>query len=178
MAGIRMTAMSLLVGPTKCEEVRSLALCKALLAQGTLNPLLLTFSKMNIFLSQTACGLFPQTLSSILPSTGQNKHYGNILLYMTSVISVMVSHFVCKHSCLVEKNVPIAFTLASRWWDGADSLAVYVFVFSLSTGQWVTIFHVNLKVDTGSFCRRTISRISLRAVLLLLAFNVLLTTMP
>ena len=37
---------------------------------------------------------------------------------MPSLISIMVSHFDCKHSCLVEKNVPIAFILPSRWQDG------------------------------------------------------------
>ena len=45
--------------------------------------------------------------------------------YKTSVISVMVGHFDCKHSCLVEKNVPIAFILpSSRWQDGAKSLGI------------------------------------------------------
>ena len=28
------------------------------------------------------------------------------------------------HRCLVEKNVPIALILPSRWWDGAESLAI------------------------------------------------------
>ena len=35
--------------------------------------------------------------SSPLPSTGQNQHYGNILIYETSVISIMVSHFDYEH---------------------------------------------------------------------------------
>ena len=39
----------------------------------------LTPWKVNIS-AQTASALHPQTLSTILPSTGQNKHYGNILL--------------------------------------------------------------------------------------------------
>ena len=43
--------------------------------------------------------------------TGQNKHNGKILLSMTYVISIMVGYFDCKHSCLVEKNVAIAFIL-------------------------------------------------------------------
>ena len=52
----------------------------------------------------------------------QNKCYGNILLFKTSVISMLVGHFDCKHRCIVEKNVPIAFILPSRWRDGAESL--------------------------------------------------------
>ena len=63
-------------------------------------------------------------LNTIPPSIGQNKCYGNILLYETSVISIMVSHFDYKHRCLVEKNVPIAFILPSRWQDGAESLGI------------------------------------------------------
>ena len=51
---------------------------------------------MNL-LPQTVCGLYPQTLSTIPPSTGQNKCYGNILLHKTSVISIMVGHFDYKH---------------------------------------------------------------------------------
>ena len=43
---------------------------------------------------------------------------------MTSVISIKVGHFDCKHSCLVEKNVPIASILPSRWQDGAESLGI------------------------------------------------------
>ena len=45
--------------------------------------------------------LYPQTLSNIPPSTGQNKCYGNILLYETSVICLQVGHFDSKHRCLV-----------------------------------------------------------------------------
>ena len=48
----------------------------------------------------------------------------NILLNVTFVISIMVSHFDCKHSCLIKKNVPIAFILPSRWQDGAESLGM------------------------------------------------------
>ena len=33
----------------------------------------------------------------------------------------MANHF-GNHRCLVEKNVPIAFILPSRWQDGAESL--------------------------------------------------------
>ena len=54
--------------------------------------------------------LNPQTLSTILPTTGQNKHNGDILLYETSLISIMVGHFDYKHRYIVEKNVPIALT--------------------------------------------------------------------
>ena len=68
--------------------------------------------------------LYPQTLSTIRPSTGQNKRCGNILLCETSVISIMIGHFHYKHRCLVEKNVPIAVILPSRWWDGAESLGI------------------------------------------------------
>ena len=70
----------------------------------------------------TARGLHPQTLITILPSTGQNQCYVNILLYKTSVISIMVSHFDYKHRYLIEKNAPIALILPSRWQYGAESL--------------------------------------------------------
>ena len=69
-------------------------------------------------LLQTFCGLYPQTLSTILPSTGQNHCFGNILLYETSVISIMVSHFDYQHRCLT------ALILPSRWQDGAESLGM------------------------------------------------------
>ena len=36
------------------------------------------------------------------------------------MFSIMVGHFNYKHRCLIEKNVPIAVILPSRWWDGAD----------------------------------------------------------
>ena len=68
--------------------------------------------------------LYPYTLSTIPPSTGQNQCYGNILLYETSVISTIVSHFDYKHRCLVGKNVPIVLILPSRWQDGAGSLGI------------------------------------------------------
>ena len=68
--------------------------------------------------------LYPLTLSTILPSTGQNKRYVNTLPYETSVISIMVGHFDYKHRCTVEKNVPIALILPSRWQDGAESLGM------------------------------------------------------
>ena len=38
------------------------------------------------------------------------------------MISIMVSRFDYKHRCLIEKNVPIALILPSRWEDGAESL--------------------------------------------------------
>ena len=41
-----------------------------------------------------------------------------------SVISEMVVHFDCKHSCFIEKHVPIAFILSSRWQDCAESLEI------------------------------------------------------
>ena len=65
-----------------------------------------------------------QLVVSVLTSTGQNQHYGNILLCKTSVISIMVSHFDNKHRCLIEKNVPIALILPSRWQEGAESLGI------------------------------------------------------
>ena len=34
----------------------------------------------------------------------------------------MVGHFDCEHRCIIEKNVPIAFMLPSRWRDGAEGL--------------------------------------------------------
>ena len=45
-------------------------------------------------------------------------------IMMSSMISIMVSHFDYKHRCLVEKNVPIALILPSRWQDGAESLGI------------------------------------------------------
>jgi len=36
----------------------------------------------------------------------------------------MVGHFDYNHRCLVEKNVPIALILRSRWRDGAESLGM------------------------------------------------------
>ena len=56
--------------------------------------------------------------------TGQNKHVRNILINVTSVIFIMVAHFDCIHSCLVEKSVPIVFILPSRWQDGTESLGI------------------------------------------------------
>ena len=39
-------------------------------------------------------------------------------------MSIMVSQFSYKHRCLVEKYVPIALILLSRWEDGAESLGI------------------------------------------------------
>ena len=50
----------------------------------------------------------PDTLSTILPSTGQNQCYGNILLPETSVFIVKMADHDGNHRCIVEKNVPIA----------------------------------------------------------------------
>ena len=36
----------------------------------------------------------------------------------------MVNHFDYKHRCLVDKIVPIALILPSRWQDGAESLGI------------------------------------------------------
>ena len=33
----------------------------------------------------------------------------------------MVGQFDCKHSCLIENNVPMSFILLSEWQDGAES---------------------------------------------------------
>ena len=74
---------------------------------------------------KTACGLHAMTVSTIPPSTtGQNKCYRNIIPYKTLVISIMVGHFGCKHSYIVEKNVPIEFILPSRCQDGAECLGM------------------------------------------------------
>ena len=64
------------------------------------------------------------TPSTTLPSIGQNKHFGNIVLYGTSLISIMVSHFDCIHKCYVEKNAYVAFILSSRLQNGAESLGI------------------------------------------------------
>ena len=39
-------------------------------------------------------------------------------------MSIMVSQFGYKHRCLVEKYVPIALILLSRWEDGAEGLGI------------------------------------------------------
>ena len=36
----------------------------------------------------------------------------------------MVSNFDYKHRCLIEKNVPMALILPSRWQDGSESLGI------------------------------------------------------
>ena len=75
-------------------------------------------------LSYTASALYPQTLSTILPSTGKNQFYGNILLCKTSVIFVKMADHDGNHRCLVEKFVPIALILPRRWQDGAESIGM------------------------------------------------------
>ena len=52
----------------------------------------------------------------------QGKIHALGTFFSTSVISFMVSHFDYKHRCHVEKNVPIALILPSRWQNGAESL--------------------------------------------------------
>ena len=87
----------------------------------------LVYSSIRLFwtaTAQTSCGLHPQTLCTILPSNGQNKHHGKILLDETSVIYIMVGHFDYKHRCLVEQNVPMVFILPSRWQDGEESVVI------------------------------------------------------
>ena len=42
----------------------------------------------------------------------------------SSLGDIIVSHFDYKHRCLLEKNVPIALILPSRWQDGAESLGI------------------------------------------------------
>ena len=74
---------------------------------------------------QTAtAALHSQTLSTIPPSTGQNKRYGNILLYETSMFVVKMANYDGNHRYFVEKNVPIALILPSRWQDSAESLGI------------------------------------------------------
>ena len=58
-----------------------------------------------------------------LPSTGPNKHHGNIILCVTFVI---FGHLDSKHRCHIEKNVPIGFVLPSRWQNGAESLGIKI----------------------------------------------------
>ena len=56
---------------------------------------------------------------------GKIKAMGTLFSwYMTSLISVMVGHFDCKHSFIVEKNARIAFILPSRWQAGAENLGM------------------------------------------------------
>ena len=59
----------------------------------------------------TASGLHPWSLSTILPSTGQNIRNGKTLLYMTSVFTVKMADHYGNHRCHIEKNVPKAFIL-------------------------------------------------------------------
>ena len=61
---------------------------------------------------------------SCLPSSGQNKCYGNIFLHKIAVFTVKMANQYGNHRCLIEKNVPIAFIVPSRWWDGAESLGI------------------------------------------------------
>ena len=70
---------------------------------------------------------------------GQNKCYGNILLYETSVISIMVGHFDFKHRCLVEKNVLIALIIPSRWRDDAESLGIEHLLFIMQCSNFLMI---------------------------------------
>ena len=63
-------------------------------------------------------------LNTILPSTGQNNCFGNILFYETSLFIVKLADHDGNHRCLLEKNVPVAFILPSRWHDGAKSLGM------------------------------------------------------
>ena len=63
----------------------------------------------------TAYGLYPLTLSTILPSTGQNKHFRNIHLYETAVLKVTMANHELNHRCLIEKQVHIVFILTNRW---------------------------------------------------------------
>ena len=63
-----------------------------------------------------------------MSSTGQNKRFGKILLYETSMFIVKMATNDGNHRCLVEKNVPIALILPSRWWDGAESLGIELFM--------------------------------------------------
>ena len=55
---------------------------------------------------------------------GQINYYRNILLYVSSLISMVVSHFDCKQNFLVQKNVPVKFIQLKRWQDGAESLGI------------------------------------------------------
>ena len=64
------------------------------------------------------------SLSNILPSTGQNKHYGNISLCVTSVFTFKMADHNENHRCHIETNVPKVFILPSRWHDGAESLGI------------------------------------------------------
>ena len=70
--------------------------------------------------------LVSKTIDSLLSPSLDSQHHllGNVLLYESSVISIMVSHFDYKHRFLVEKNVPIALILPSRRQDGAESLGI------------------------------------------------------
>ena len=103
------------------------------------SPNLVTLSKANFITTQLTRNKLAMAgfeLSTVINrSTGKNKLYGNILLEMTSVVSIMVDHFDCK-SCLVEKNVPKAFILPSRWQDAAESLGVETTNCLWSCGAW------------------------------------------
>ena len=91
--------------------------------------------------SQTASALHPQTPSTIPPSIGQNKCYGNILLYGTFMFIVNMTDHDGNYRCLIQKNVPIALILPSRWRDGAGSLGikhqlfVVMYIIDFTNGQ-------------------------------------------
>ena len=67
---------------------------------------------------------FHWTLSTILSSTGQNKCYGNILLYETAVFTVKMADHFGNNRCHIENNGFIAFILPGRWQDGVKSLKI------------------------------------------------------
>ena len=64
------------------------------------------------------------TPSTILLSTGQNKRYGNILLYETSMFIVKMADHDGNHRYLIEKNIIIVLILPTRREDGAESLGM------------------------------------------------------
>ena len=46
----------------------------------------------------------PRLSSTILPSAGQKKRNGKIILYITYVISAIVGHIDGKHSCILPSS--------------------------------------------------------------------------
>ena len=70
--------------------------------------------------------LVSKTIDSLLSPSLDSQHHllGNVLLYESSVISIMVSHFDYKHRFLVEKNVPRVLICLVDDRDGAESLGI------------------------------------------------------
>ena len=69
------------------------------------------------------------TIDSLWPPSLDSRHHPTIYWeksteWVHSSVLDMGSQFDYKHRCLIEKNVPMALILPSRWKDGAESLGI------------------------------------------------------